>query len=259
MVLGTDDDDIAHATAQAALPPAIQTTFLGVNHTLRFQNYDFEYLGGSSFSVIGHYAKPEPQGQDDGNGPQSEYAFDTTGGTQRITHGLTISKTTFSGGTVQENHGGINVTENGAEGVDWPVPRFAWTETHYLDDLVVTDAYKAVLRDMTGRVNNGTWRNNAAGEVRFMGARGSKRSGEQWQIAFSFEAEKNATGIVISAGTAHEITVPAKQGFHYLWLRTAKVEDGTGKCLAPAPTTAYVSQVLPDELFYGDFDTIIPG
>lgn len=253
IVTGTNIDAAMHAAVQTSIPFFVTQNYYGSIHTLTLQGYDYEYLGADKYRVVAKYSRRLPEGNDEGLGPQSEYSFDTTGGTVRVTHGKVISETTWTGGVVVPSNGGINITEDGVDGIDMIVPRFAWEETHYLPDTFVTPAYQITLRDLTGRVNDATWRGNAKGEVRFLGARGSKRGRDQWQITYAFEASPNATSIKIAEGTAYEITVPAKEGFHVLHVRTQPTVDPVAKTTVQIPVTAYVTQPAPDALFYGNF------
>jgi len=68
----------------------------------------------------------------------------------------------------------IGVTDTGVEGVEIVVPVYNFSETHYLPDGQVTQGYKLTLFGLTGKVNNGSFRGFAAGEVLFLGASGSK-------------------------------------------------------------------------------------
>lgn len=254
MVLGTEDDAVMHAAIQDAIEDELQITFRGANQLLFFQNYEHEYQGGGVYKVNVSYAMPEPQGQDDGDGPQSEYQFDTTGATVKVTQALShISTTVPSGWTASDHGGAINVVDGKPEGVDIPIPAFAWTETHYFTDAYVTEAYKLTVASLTGSVNSGTWRGNAAGSVKFMGARGSKRGRDQWQITYLFEYSPNKTSIVIGGGSGWPtITVPAKKGWEYMWIEYEIDEDTTGKQLSSHARAAHVEKVLEE----GDFDLL---
>jgi len=108
----------------------------------------------------------------------------------------------------------------------------------------MTGAYKAALFFLTGAVNNAPFRGFAAGEVLFLGASGSKRGQDDWEIRFRFAASPNVTGLVVGS-----ITGINKRGWEYLWGRYADAEDTAAKALVKRPVAAYVEQVYP----YGDF------
>jgi len=71
----------------------------------------------------------------------------------------------------------------------------------------VTPAYKTTLFALTGTVNSGAFEGFAAGEVLFLGASGSKRGEEDWEITYRFAASPNATDIQVG-----HIVVAAKKG-----------------------------------------------
>ena len=118
------------------------------------------------------------------------------------------------------------------------MPVYQFSETHYLDDAVVTGAHKATLFAITGTVNNAWFKGFAAGECLFLGASGSMRGGGDWEITFRFAASPNVTGL--SIGPIFGID---KKGWEYLWVRYADVEDEDAKMLVKRPISAYVEQV----------------
>jgi hypothetical protein len=122
------------------------------------------------------------------------------------------------------------------EGTDVTVPVYNFTETHYLPDSAVTGAYKAALFQLTGRVNNASFKGFAAGEVLFLGASGAKRGTDDWEITYRFAASPNVTGLAVGP-----ITGITKLGWDYLWVRYADAEDEN--VLVKQPIAAYVERV----------------
>jgi len=106
----------------------------------------------------------------------------------------------------------------------------------------VTGAYKVILFHMTGRVNAFPFKGFAPGEVLFLGASGSLRGQEDWEITFRFAASPNAINLKVG-----DIVGIVKKGWEYLWVRYADAEDEN--VLVKQPTAAYVEQVYE----YGDF------
>lgn len=181
----------------------------------------------------------------------SEYTFDTGGGTQHITQSLsTVASYAPSGLTAPDFHGAIGVSEDSVAGVDIPAPAFAFTETHTFDDASVDSAYRLVLFNLTGRYNNATFKGLAAGECLFLGASGAKRGDERWSITFRFAASPNVTGL--SIGT---ITGIDKLGWDYLWFRYGDFADTSAFALVKRPVAAYVEQVSEP----GDFSLLSIG
>jgi len=173
----------------------------------------------------------------------SVFSFDTGSGTQHITQSLaTVGKYAAPHQTALNFGGAIGVTHDSVEGVDITVPVYNWTETHYLDNVYVTGNYRAALFWLTGKVNQQTFRGFEPGEVLFLGASGSKRGEEDWEITFRFAASPNAWNLTVG-----DITGICKRGWEYLWVRYADGEDQGEPVKRPA--AVYVEQVYE----YGDF------
>ena len=173
------------------------------------------------------------------------YQFDTGGGNQHITQSLTTAARYGRPGYIAPNFfGAIGVTANNVEGVDVVVPVYHFSEINYESNSQVNDAYKAALYNLTGKVNDDTWRWFAAGEALFMGAGGSMRAGGDWEITYRFAASPNYTNLVVG-----DITSIAKKGWEYLWVQYLDEEDTTAKSMIKRPWSVHIEQVYN----YGDF------
>lgn len=178
----------------------------------------------------------------------SSFSFDTGGGTQHVTQSLqTVGRYAPPGKVAPDFQGAIGVTHDNVEGVDVTVPVYNFSETHYLNADQVTGAYKATLFGLTGRVNGAAFRGFAPGEVLFLGASGSKRGEEDWEISFRFAASPNVQNLSIGG-----INGIAKKGWEYLWVRYADDEDANAKVLVKKPIGVYVERVYE----YGDFSAL---
>jgi len=178
---------------------------------------------------------------------ESTFSFDTGGGTQHITQSMaTVGKYAPEGKTAPDFKGAIGVTHDSVEGVDITTPVYNFSETHYLAASVVTPDYKAALFNLTGKTNNASWNGFAAGECLFLGAAGSKRGDDDWEITFRFAASPNKTGLTVG-----DITVGAKWGWEYLWVRYADEVDDAKKQIVKKPVTAYVEKVYDLTNFSG--------
>lgn len=173
---------------------------------------------------------------------ESVFNFDTGGGTQHITQSLnTIGRYP---GTAPDFKGAIGVTHDNVEGVDITVPVYTFSETHYVASSSVTTAYKNTLFNLTGKVNNGAFKGMAPGECLFLGASGSKRGTDDWEITFRFAGSPNRTGL--SVGPIGGIS---KKGWEYLWVRYADTEDTASHTLVKQPIGAYVEKVYEEGNF----------
>jgi hypothetical protein len=227
MVLGTESDTEVRSLVQATAPP----TYAG----LVLQSYHIAHQGGGVWEATARYGKLEPK-----ETGQSSYSFDTGGGTQKINQSLeTVGR---YGDDPPDFKGAIGVSTDSVEGTDITIPVFQFTETHYIPIALITPAYKTTLFYLTGRVNNAPFKGFAPGEVLFLGASGSQRGTEDWEISYKFAASPNATNLTVG-----DITGIQKKGWEYLWVRYADAEDE--ETLIKQPVAAYVERVYE----YGNF------
>ena len=232
IIRGTDDALAAKEALGAASP-----VYYG---GLVRQSMNCERIAEDIWQGTVRYGERKPPETGD-----SSYQFDTGGGTQHITQSIATVHCYPAPGTTAPNfRGAIGVTHDNVEGVDITVPTYDFSETHYLADYQITDGYKATLFLLTGRVNQQSFRGFAPGEVLFLGASGSKRGEEDWEITFRFSASPNVTGLTIG-----EITGIEKKGWEYLWVRYADEEDADAKVLIKKPIAVYIEQVY----YAGDF------
>jgi len=230
---GTTDD----AAAKDFLEASVKQTWNYLKRmecTLEPIHID-EATGVGIWDCTARYAKIVRETQEVG---ESSFSFDTGGGTQHVTQALGTVGTYVATGTAPDFKGAIGVTSDSVDGVDITVPVYNFSETHIIDDEDVDGAYKATLFNLTGKVNNASFRGFAAGEVLFLGASGSKRGADDWEISFRFAASPNMTNIAVG-----DITVPAKAGWEYLWVQYADVEDTSANRLVKRPVAATVNVV----------------
>jgi len=187
----------------------------------------------------------------------SEFSFDTGGGTEHATQSIETLNVLDADGQVKDGNGNpfldffkgaIGLSDGEIEGVDIVVPHYRFSEVHYLPLARVTNAYKSDLFDLTGRVNQAPFRGWAAGEILFEGAAGSKRGEEDWQIPFHFAASRNKQNVKIGY-----ITIPSKKGWEYLWVAYADVEQANEGVLVKHPLYAVVEKLYED----GDFTKLL--
>jgi len=176
---------------------------------------------------------------------ESTYRFDTGGGTQHITNSITTrNRYAEIGVTPPDFKGAIAYDGQNVNGVDIIVPVYNFSETHYFNDAQVTPAYKATLFRITGTVNNDPFRGFSPGEVLFLGASGSKRGSDLWELQFRFASLPNLENFTVG-----DITVSEKKGWDYLWVLYADDEDTAAKKLIKKPLAVYIEQVYPEKSF----------
>lgn len=175
-----------------------------------------------------------------------EFSFDTSGETKHIHSGFT--QTGYPKGASPNFGTALGVSRDGIEGTDIIVPGYRWSETHYLSQAFVNSNYKILLADFTGTVHGdddgtqpGPFRGFPSGEVLFLGAQGSLRGSGDWQITYSFARLPNESNLTVG-----DITVEKKNGWQYLWIRTAERKIGEmppHQVVAHVPSYVYVADV----------------
>lgn len=231
IVTGTDDEDVVIATVRDTAPATIAT--------MRRQTIEVTPLGAGVWECSVPY---------EGTTDETQYTFETGGGTAHITQSLqTIARYAPAGKTAPNFFGAIGVNGDNIDGTDITIPIYNFTETRRLSGALVTGAYKSALFYATGKTNNANFKGFAAGEVLFLGASGSKTGIDKWEIAYKFAASPNVTNLDVGG-----ITVGSKKGWEYLWVRFADAEDNTAKTLIKKPVSAYVERVYES----ADFSTL---
>lgn len=238
MIYGAADEAAARTAALAGIP----TTF---NSLPRQSISGLEQLNETTWKVVAKYASSDASGGSDPATLYATYAFETGGGTQNVKQSYTGEARRYSaadGSTGSATESAINFDKETVHGVDIVVPQYQFSETHWFDPALVTEAYKNTVGAYTGWINSVTFRGFPAGEVLFLGASGSQQANGWWQIQFKFAVQPNRTSLAIGDSG---IVVDAKKGWQYLWIRYEDAEDGTGaaKHLIKKATAAYVEDV----------------
>ena len=246
-VIGTESDLDVRALVEGTIPAIVRGMI--------FQNYRIDHQGGGVWDVSVRYGREEPRALDaiPSSDPVTPDAvlgpsttFETSGGTQHITQSLqTTARYARPGKVPPDFQGAIGVNGDAVEGTDITVPVFHFSETYSIPAELVTHAYKVVLFRMTARFNNAPFKGFAAGEVLFLGASGSRRGIEKWELTYQFAASPNAVGLKVG-----DIVGIAKKGWEYLWVRYADVEDQ--KVLIKQPESVHIERVYEP----GDFSLL---
>lgn len=194
-----------------------------------------ERINEDTFKVIARYEKQEQEEEI----PPAVYTFDTGGGTQHITQSIeTVNRYPAD---APDYKGAIGYDGENVAGVDIAQPTLNLTETHYFPEDVVTTGFIANLARRTGMVNGDGFRGFSPGEVLFLGASGSKRDDEEnplWEITYRFAVSQNRSNFRVG-----DITVGAKWGWEYLWVRYGDEVDDAKKQIVKKPVAAYVEKV----------------
>jgi len=228
-VKGTDIEADAILAFETSVPASYQG--------LGAEQYSYEYAGSDLWIFTIEYTLQEITQAED---------LDTTGGMRstKLSYG---TRSYAAAGKVAPVFGGaINCHDGEIDGVDITEPTYKFSLTRTM--AIVDTTYKQILFQLTGKYNAAPFRDFAAYEVLFLGARGRKAGRDYWQLQYEFAASPNMTNIILGGG----ISVPVKYGWEYLWVFFDNYPDMTARRLVNRPRAAYVEQVyLP-----GDFSQL---
>jgi hypothetical protein len=254
-VSGSEDEAEVNLAVQAIVgatytPPTITGLTLP---TLVIQDYSLDPLGGGLWKVTVRYNQAQPRKTN-----YLQYNFDTGGGTQKIFASL-MNRGVYApagvgllAGAKPNFHGLIGVTADAVEGCEITIPVFNWSEQHYIPKANFTDGYLAALYQCTGKINNAPWRIYTEAEVLFLGASGSLRNNDDWEVTFKFAASPSATGLSFDGGAISGVN---KRGWDYLWIRYEDAVDTGANVLTKTIKAVSVDQVYQE----ADFTTLAIG
>lgn len=183
----------------------------------------------------------------------------TAGATAPVTWALNHVNTYDSSGAITDQakmHGGaLNVRRVGGQPIDQTPVDIAVRSLSFVIERsfapgTVTSSYINTLYNLTGTVNNATFRTNfQAGELLFLGADFNLTSLERETVSYSFSASPNVVNFPIGqyqgANQSHTILV-TKEGHEYLWVETEDVVTtavGGAKQRVARPKLAHVEQL----------------
>lgn len=173
--------------------------------------------------------------------------FDTTGGTVHVTHakesimrygaGVAAETGAAAATNIPKHNQAIGVDRSGdVAGTEIVIPAMKFN-VHFRHPLgQITIAQAKFLHNLTGKVNSTPFFGFPAGEVLFLGARGSDGAAAEAEASYSFAMSANATGLTIGA-----VTSVAKNGWEYLWITYKDAVSASGK--ASQPEFVYVERL----------------
>ena len=247
VIEGSSDISVIEAALSSAThvtyPPSSQ--FSGISGstigTLILKSVDISQSeeGDGLWTAVANWGKAKKREQPEKH--SEEISFDISPQTTKITQSLgTITKTGIGVEVAPDFKGGIGYNGKTFQGCDKVVGSLSFTITQYKPIENITNAFVQQLEECVGCVNNNVWRGRQAGEVLFMGVSGSKRSEDDYQLAFKFQSQPNASGLSVG-----EITGIQKGGWEHLWILYEDHEDASAspKYVAKKPRAAYVERV----------------
>jgi len=237
-VWGALTSEVARAMAVGASP--LTYTVNGI--PLFRKQATVEEVGPEAHTIRVFYGPIKPPEQN-----EYKFAFDTTGGRQKITQSLeTINKYAPDGKTAADHKGAIGVTDTGVEGCEIIVPKFSWSETWQLPIETYDWTYSQTLKAITGKVNAETFRGFPPGQVLFRGGKGTGSSKNPLLIEIAYHFDQSDD---VQEQTIGEITGVSKAGWEYLWVQYRETDDTDAKGYARRPVSAYVEKVYQSTSF----------
>jgi hypothetical protein len=252
--------DVAGTTDEVEVEALVQANIPAYYGGLNFQSYAVTPDGAPDIWKVdvkyGLKQKKKPG--------EWTMAFDTSGGTQKITQSRQtvdsrFCKTVSAGTFPPDFKGAINVTKDSVDGCEIAVSTFRYEESHVATDQHITADWIRLVRKLTGRTNDAPFRVFATGEVLFLGVSGTKRFEDNWELTFKFDVGENVTTETeppIEIGTLPDPGDPGtrltKMAHDYMWVRHEDVEDASS--LVKQPHSVYVERVYLD----GHFDDMFP-
>lgn len=251
---GEDEDDLEELV-EATIPDTFADRAL--------QEYRYNPLENGAFEVEVEYANTEQKEPEKQDG-ESSFTFTTSGENTRIYYSRgTRNSYGKNGAAAPDFRNGINVTKESVEGVDIGIPKFDFTVTKIFPASAITGDYIATLKRLTHRVNispitltvDGISITFDTGELKFNGARGSRKNQNQWEISCEFTAINNEVDLKVGIDSATGLgtigvadgeggfVIPLKFGHDYLWVNYETRQDAITHTIVQTPKSAYLEQV----------------
>ncbi len=244
-LFGSDDD----IEIRNFLEETLDADYLG----LPLQRYRLSPMGSQDvWLVVATYSTHEVR--EDG---VVSISLDTTGGTQNVKQSLetkTRVMATGKTGPAADFKGAINVSGDTINGVDIQVGGGSLTLDVRYEKNDISTADILALAKIKPYVNSEVFFGLAAGEVLYLGASGSKRGSDQWEVSFRFAISKNVRGLNTGSEFALQIegftTDPTfvKEGWDYAWVLYER--DASNATHVLVPRTLYIERVYDRGRFY---------
>jgi hypothetical protein len=181
---------------------------------LKLTGFDPRRIGKGLYSVDATYAlltqrfTGVPALDPSGAGSYT-FSFSTTG----ATYHTKFAKDQDAFGTSPPTIGDlINWNGQTADGIDIVGPQLQITIRKRLPGSRITLPFIRQIVSLTGKTNNATFMQFAAGELLFMGAEGQMVVGQDTEVTYNFSAAPN-----VASATVDGVTVTDIKGHEYIW------------------------------------------
>lgn len=239
--VGSTDDQYVAAFARAAIPLVIAT----VSGTLYRGDLRVDPDGWNQWIVSAPYNSRKKQ-----TGSYT-WSFDTTGATVRVTAAKQHVASFPQDANNPNPHGGsIGVTKDGhVEGAEIIIPALK-LQVQFRHPLgAVSLSLVKRLARLTGMTNSAPWLDGHfdAGELLYLGSRGSDGSESEADVTYQFAASENVSNLSFG-----DIAGVVKKGHHYAWVEYKDEPSGAGEA-ATRPKRVHVERVYNEADFAAEF------
>lgn len=198
------------------------------------------------WEVLARYRDPDhPDAREEPETGDTGLSFDLTGVATHITQSLTTVGIWDANGQHANQDifkGAVGVNGDDVAGCDVITPKFEFQDRAYVSGARVTVPWMRELAKIVGRTNKSAWGSFEAGELLFLGAKGTQRGRGDWEIGRSYGVSFTEQNIQVGA-----ITVPQKRGWDYLWVRYRKAVQANR--LVQEPDLVIVDRVYHEAEF----------
>ena len=242
LVFKSTDENAVRLIVESTISSFYTDPFGGV---LPFQNYTIEHQGNGIWYVTTRYSVRRQTGRTANPvaGVSNTVNFEIGTQTVKLTQSLETVHT-YSTTTAPDCKGAIGVNGDNVDGVDIDKPTMTFSETWHVDPAQITTPFLVALRDLAEKpVNDAPFRGFDTGEVRFLGASGSQKDEQNFEITFKFAVSPNRDDLVVGP----DLSDIEKGGWEYLWIRYTDALDNSQ--LVKQPSDVYVEKVYDSSSF----------
>jgi hypothetical protein len=207
---------------------------------------DGDYQGIVTWTATDEQPEPPEDGDE-------SFSFEAAPGTRMVYHSRQTVGVYPNNAATPRYKQAVNVDQDGnVNGVQWPpTPTQIFSKTATIAAASITQSYYRTLCALAGKINDGTFLGFQAHELLFIGASGSRRGEEPWNITYRFGFSENEDNLSIG-----DITGIDKDGWDYLWGKYKTVEHSDGSnavALVQVPEAFYVERIAA-EADFGDLE-----
>ena len=227
----------------------------GEHNELPLEEIRFDGFEGDDFINLTAIYTAEDETEEEADSEEATMSFDCASGTKHMSHALT-QEMVYPNSMKGKDDAACGIGWNGKTGseaefagVDVPTAEMREVYVKYFPVSRLTTAYKRLLAELHGKVNNKPFKGWDAGEVLFDGASYSRviKSKAKVQVTFNFRISPNEKNATVSGKK-----VGNKKGWEYMWARSETENDTTENAPKVDIKGIYKSGVIE----YADFSRL---